>query len=209
MIGARQIPRFFGPSLRVVLACILPATCSGLAQAQSDLGEEDVKRLVSAADADRPRLTDIVRAKDKAELAGQAQPPSAVGKIVYAASAYRLRMKGADLLVLRSLPKSAAEMEAFYEFTQEPGSREILPLYRHFYTAAFHSVITNSDYLPQVFAVATGFDTRAWPNYDDTDWLCGQLAAVSRAIPGRYAAAASHEGGADRRLLERCARSAP
>jgi hypothetical protein len=161
---------------------------------------EVVRTLVSAAEAESPKLRQMVAAKDDLEFERQGQPTSTLGRMVHAARAYALGSEGAEIQLLRSLPKSAEEMQAFRKFAYDRGD----PLYREFYAAAFQSVIKHPEYLHDVFSVATQFHTDVWSMADDIDWFCFHVRDLYSAIPKEYDAAVAREDKRAQSFLSFC-----
>jgi len=183
-----------------IILSSLPAG-PALAQSMDALGPSSytlVRKLVAQAESEAPQIRKMVRAKNAQEF-GQCRATSSIlGKFLSAAKAFELGVPDRELQVLRSLPKSAEEMEAFYEFVYEKGNEDLGALYRPFYEEAFRSVVKHPEYLPAVILLPGRFDA------DDIDWSCEQLIAVHRAIPDAYETAVKQESGPDRDFLTHC-----
>lgn len=189
-----------------VLACFAVELVPSLI-AQSRTETDQVKSMVSRADAERTLLISISQAKGEEtlnKLVAQQQAWSPIGRIVIAMSRYQLNPKQGAEGVLKSLPRSDIEMEAFDEFAFEPQNSVLQPLYRAYYEAAFKSVAEHPEYLHSIFSVAREFSTTNWPDYEDIDWYCSNLAKVYRVIPEQYDRALLKEAPKDRSGLRDC-----
>lgn len=196
----------------VVLACLvggaaLERTC--VAQTKESISK--VASQVREADSHRRIFAAIMGANSQASLL-KAVNPSAINsrlvKIVYETRLYQLTGAHASSAILALLPRNDIEMEALNEFLHEPQNSAIRPIYSDFYRAAFDSVSDYPQYLHSVFGIATEYDTKNWPDYDDIDSFCSSLARVYQAQPARYESAASQESEKDRRYVMSCAHGA-
>lgn len=200
--------RSSGLSLRLtVLLAILLAFCSHNVLAQTRAEADAVKSLSSRANDERPLLTRILAASDAQALAGITStnsPKSRIGQMLCSLRLFQLNEKAGSLAVLQSLPRSDIEMEALNEFTHQKENRDFTPTYRAYYRAAFQSVVFHPRFLRSIFRVSTEFDTKNWPDYDDTDWYCSELAKVRKAIPEQYDHALMQESSQDKEFLSTC-----
>lgn len=175
--------------------------------AQSRVETDRVKSMVSRADSERTLLISLSQARDEETLnkiVATRQAWSPIARRVIAMRLYQLDPKQGAEAILKSLPQSDVEMEAFDEFSFEPQNSVLRPLYRAYYEAAFKSVMEHPEFLHSVFSVAREFSTTNWPDYDDIDWYCGNLATVYKAIPEQYDSALLKEAPNNRVGLRDC-----
>ena len=193
--------------LRLTVLLLLLA-CGGLdALAQTRAEADAVKTLIGNANEERSLLMKVLDASDAgalAEITNANPPKSRIGQMLCSLRASQLNEKEGSLAVLRSLPRSDIEMEALNEFTHLKVNSDFRPMYREYYSAAFQSVVSHPAFLPSIFRISTEFDTKNWPDYDDTDWYCSELAKVRKAIPEQYEQALSRESSRDKEFLSTC-----
>jgi hypothetical protein len=190
------------------LACFAAIFAPSLL-AQSRAETDMVKSMVSRADTERVLLISLSQATDEETLnkiVAKRQAWSPIARMVIAMRLYQLNPKQGAEAVLRSLPRSDIEMEAFNEFSYEPQNSVLRPLYRAYYEAAFKSVVEHPEYLHAVFSVAREFSTTNWPDYDDIDWYCSNLAKVYKVMPDQYDRALLKEAPKNRVGLRDCGR---
>lgn len=193
--------------LMITALVCFAAICAPSLFAQSRAETDMVKSIVSRADAEQTFLISLSQAGNEETLnkiVATRQAWSPIARIVFAMRLYQLNPKQGAEAVLKSLPRSDIEMEAFDEFSFEPQNSVLRPLYRTYYEAAFRSVVEHPEYLHAVFSVAREFNTANWPDYDDIDWYCSNLAKVYKAIPEQYDRALLKEAPKNRAGLRDC-----
>ena len=196
--------------IRFAVLLALLASYGRNTQAQTRAEANEVKSLIGHANDERPLLTRILSASDAETLSGITStntPKSRIGQMLCSLRLFQLNGKEGGLAVLKSLPRSDIEMEALNEFTHQKQNRDFAPLYRAYYAAAFQSVVFNPSFLHSIFRFSTEFDTKNWPDYDDTDWYCSELANIRKAIPEEYDRAVLRESSKDREFLKKCGAS--
>jgi len=195
-------------AMRLLLMCGVLAVGVPAIWAQAKVENDAVKLLISHANDERPLLESILDAHDEKglnELIAEKRPVSRLGEMVYATKLYELNPQTGGIAVLRALPRSDIEMEAWEEFAHD--SAKLSPVYRDFYAAAFQSVIKHTEFLHAIFQKAVQFDTENFPVYGDSDWDCSQLAKIYSAIPAEYEHALSRESAENKIRLNFCAHS--
>ena len=146
-----------------------------------------IHALVAEAAAEKPLLEQMVGSKPKL------LPKSRIGLMLHAANDARLKLGGWDAEVLATLPSSDLEMEAFWEFTHDPGNQIFTPLFRTYYAKAFRAAGRHPSALHKVFKIAREYETSDWPDYDDIDWFCDQLKNSKSEDPAAFNAALRSE----------------
>lgn len=192
-----------GLVLAVLLLIVQPS--SGLITLQA-AGDQDLKTMLQDARQESRLLKRIAGAHSKNELTMPCKhpPKSKIGQMILAAAIYHFDAGQGASEVLRAAPKSDVEMEAFNEFAHQRGNEAFRKFYRAFYGAVFDSVIRKPRYLHLAFMIAVEFNTKNWPDYDDIDWYCAQLARVHNKIPKQYDRAIMKEQGINQRFLREC-----
>ncbi len=127
--------------------------------------------------------------------------------MLLATKAAQAKQKGWERTILDTLPSSDLEMEAFLRFTIEPQNKSFEPLFREYYGRSFEAVKAWPVKLHSIFQIATEFGTKNWPDYDDIDWFCDELANVKRRDPRHFEVAPRAERPNVRTYLEGCGRS--
>lgn len=201
----------FTKSLLLHFLCMISA-CEGIAQDhqasfRSEEGRSQARltRLLKEAERSRPRLEPALKGTALSKKDGPFAD-SSVAQMIYATHLYQASDHEPNNDLLRSLPRTAIEMEAFYEFTHSKGSEQFRPYYLAFYAAAFRLAGQRPQTLPDLFDVATQFDTKIWPNYDDVDFFCSQLGELRKNIPAQYDRAVRLRNKGDRKFLTDCGR---
>lgn len=190
-------------ALLVALLAICSQNVLGQTRAEADV----VKSLINHADEERSLLLEIRSAstvRALAQITDTNFPKSRIGQMLRSLRLFQLNEKEGSLAVLQSLPRSDVEMEALNEFTHEKGNGDFQPMYRAYYESAFQSVVSHPTFLHSIFRISTQFDTKNWPDYDDTDWYCSELAKVRKAVPKEYDHALSRESSRDKNFLSTC-----
>lgn len=165
-----------------------------------------LERILKEAESSRPSLEALVTQAAPTQAGALVSSDNPVVKMIYATHLYQASGHSTGTDVLNALPRSATEMEAFYEFTHEKGAEQFLPYYSEFYEGAFQLVRKRPNALPKLFDVATQFDTKIWPNYDDVDFFCSQLGELRAKIPVQYDRAMRSRNVRDRKFLTDCGR---
>ena len=191
----------------------ITVVCQAIAQnGHASLNTEEVRsqarlaNLLKAAELSQSRLEAAVKEPSLPNKGAPRFSSSPVAQMIYATHLYQVSANDPRADLLSSLPRTATEMEAFYEFTHNKGSEQFRPYYLAFYEAAFHLVAQRPKALPRIFDVATQFDTKIWPNYDDVDFFCSQLGELRKKMPAQYDRAARLRNSGDRKFLEDCGR---
>ncbi|HUN86532.1 MAG TPA: hypothetical protein VMU48_19290 [Terracidiphilus sp.] len=198
--------RFFGLLLPLTVVALF-ACHDYKVLAQTRAEADAVKSLINNANEERPLLMKILGVSDAGTLekiTNADTPKSRIGRMLWSLRIFQLNEKQGGLAVLRSLPRSDIEMEALNEFTHQKGDNDFRPMYRDYYSAAFRSVVSHPAFLQSIFQISTEFDTKNWPDYDDADWYCSELAKVRKAMPELYDQALSRESTRDKPFLSTC-----
>ena len=141
-------------------------------QAGKTANEQKLCALLAGAEYCKQKLMAAVQAQSTlAESCRTADENDRIPNMLIAAHNYSLSPQtSAANAILQSMPQNATEMEAFFEFTHAKGNDSLLPLYEKFYLELFNAAKTRSQMLPRILDVAVNFDTKEWPNYDETDF---------------------------------------
>ena len=202
------VMRSSGMFLRLMaLLVALLAICNHNVLAQTRAEADAVKSLISHADEEGSLLLEISNAstvRALAQITDANSPKSRIGQMLRSLRLFQLDEKEGSLAVLKALPRSDIEMEALNEFTHKKGNGDFQAMYRAYYSAAFQSVVSHPPFLQSIFRISTQFDTKNWPDYDDTDWYCSELANVRKAMPEEYDRAVSRESPKDKEFLKTC-----
>lgn len=164
-----------------------------------------IKRLVSSAQncAQKVNVGDQTGIWKTCEEVGT---PSPVFNMVVAAHNYRIKQSPSQKeALLDAAPKSAVEMEAFYEFTHHPGNEIFVPLYESFYPSLFDAAESCPDQVSRILSVATNFDTKRWVNYDETDMFCSLLPRLRDSSPAMYDKLVQQKSLGAQKFLRQCA----
>ncbi len=160
-----------------------------------------IKSLVSEADSEKDVLVAMTNG------CCSPLPKSKIGKWLHFAVDPRLSSDALRNELLETVPSSDLEMEAFLEFTLNPGNEQFRPLLRTYYQAVFKAASLNSRFLPRIFNIAREFGTQNWPDYDNIDWYCDQLKDVKKANPKAFEVAARLQKPYLRNYVVGCASS--
>lgn len=201
--------------INLLFLCLFSLTVvsAGIAQehgsppdSQETRSKARLERILKDARSSRPGLELLVKQAAPPQASALVSLHNPVVKMIYAAHLYRTSGHNSGSDVVNVLPRSATEMEAFYEFTHEKGAEQFLPCYSAFYESAFQLAGNQPNALPKLFDVATQFDTKIWPNYDDVDFFCSQLGELRAKIPVQYDGAMRSKNVRDRKFLTDCGR---
>ncbi|MDE1162074.1 MAG: hypothetical protein PW792_09030 [Acidobacteriaceae bacterium] len=201
--------------MKLLSLCLLSLTIvsAGIAQkhgspshSQEASSKARLERILTDAKSSRPRLQVLVAQTGPSKAGDLVSSNNPVVQMIYAAHMYQASGPDSSTDVLNALPRSATEMEAFYEFTHEKGAEQFLPYYSAFYKDAFQLVVHQPNALPKLFDVATQFDTKLWPNYEDVDFFCSRLGELRAKIPAQYDRAMKSRNLKDRKFLTDCGR---
>jgi hypothetical protein len=170
------------------------------AQQDAAKAPDTVRSLVTRANEERSLLIDAIKEGK------QYAPQSQIGKMLLCAEAAEIGSAGWKEHLLNTLPTSDIQMEAFLEFTHLSENSELEPLFRIYYAKAFDAVAEHTNKLHAIFGIATQFGTTRWPDYDDSDWFCGQIGQLKSKIPREFQAALRMESRSRRAYLAACGR---
>lgn len=93
--------------------------------------------------------------------------------------------------VIRAMPTSSAEMNAFYAFDGNTTAQLADKAYSGYYDALFHAGQVRPEILPKLFLIAAQFGTDN-QNVDEEIWFCQKLQKIYQGMPTRYMRALSH-----------------
>ena len=162
-----------------------------------------VLKLVSEANKEREALISAV------DQGKQYAPKSQIGIMLLCAKSADIGTEGWEDRLLKTLPKSDEQMEAFLEFTNAPQNAKLKPLFKSYYEKAFEAAGHHPEKLHAIFGIATQFGTTRWPDYDDSDWFCDEVGRLKNRIPREFQAALIKEKPSRRAYLAACGQHAP